>query len=864
MKHASSHPPRWALRLLRWYCNPELYEEIQGDLYEAFTDRIAQRGLSYARRRYVGDVLRFIQPFTLESRNTHVFPASRLELLRNYSQLSARYLLKHKAFFAINVLGLTIGIAACLIIVHYVRFELGYDTSHQYADRIYRVSATLHTPETEEPLAPTIYGLAPALQAQFPEVETAVRIVPTAAVVKDEAGVVFNEEYFFQADASVFQIFTYPMVAGDPATALVVPQSVVLTQTLAKKYFGDTPLSSLVGTSLTVNDEAHTITGIIRDVPRNSDLRFDALLSWQYHPDEWLELNSYTYLLLRDTESAEALQAKLPAFDEQQVTPRIVQDWGSEEVALSHHLHPLTELHYTTTLQGDTEEKGNKVYVYIFSLAAICILLLAGINYVNLFIAQAGRRHVEVGVCKVLGASRFQLWTQYMSECFVTTFLAIVLALGLVIIVGHSLADLLGEPLTGESLTQSDVVYAIVSILIVVSLFAGSYPALCLSSFHPVKALKGGNLLQHHRGRMRKVLIVLQFTVAISMIAGTLIVRQQLAYIRNKDLGFQQEQMLAISLPVDSLARQKAPLLKHTLLESTRITKAAIGFRPDALWSLSAFSVTAHGQTQQLSAPGFNVDEDYLDLLDLSLVAGRNFTPSGPNQIIVNEAFVRRVGWDNPVGQTVTFSETDQKEVVGVVQDFHYAPLHQQIEPLIIFYDTSVPASVLVHVAPQDMEVVRTAWADLFPDFPLEIAFLDEAFDARYRTERQMLTLFNYFSGLSIFIACVGLLGLTAALTQQKTKEIGIRKVLGAGRSAILYLLSREFGVLLVLAGLIATPVAYAAMRFWLRNFAYQTTISVQVFLLAGGGVGLLALLTLSYHTLKAAAANPVDSLRHE
>ena len=863
MKPTSPQPPRWALRLLRWYCNPELYEEIQGDLREAFTDRIARRGLRYARWHYGWDVLRFIQPFTLESRNTHVFPASRIALLKNYSQLSVRYLLRHRAFFAINVAGLAIGIAACLIILHYVRFELGYDRFHRHADRIYRVSATLHTPETEDQVAPTIYGLAPALQEQFPEVEAAVRIVPTVGVVKGRTGAVFNEEYFFQADANVFQVFTYPMLAGDSTTALVAPHSVVLTQTLAKKYFGDAPVSSLVGTSLTVNNENYTITGILRDVPRNSDLRFDALLSWQYHPDEWLEVNSYTYLLLREAKSAETLRAKLPTFDEQQVAPRIVQDWGSEEVTLSHQLIPLTELHYTTNLLGDTEEKGNKVYGYIFSLAALCILLVAGINYVNLFIAQAGRRTVEVGVCKAMGASRFQLWIQYMSECFITTFVAIILALGLVIGVGQPLADLLGEPLTWRSLAQSDVGYAMVGILIVVSLFAGSYPALALSSFHPVRALKGGNLLQHRRGRLRKVLIVLQFTVAISLIAATLIVRQQIAYMRDKDLGFQQAQMLVIRIPDDSLAQQKAPLLKHTLLQN-RITKAAIGFRPDALWSLSAFSTTAQGKTQQWSAPGFSVDEDYLDVLGMALVAGRNFTPSGPDQIIVNEAFVRRVGWDEPVGQLVTFSETDQKEVVGVVKDFHYAPLHQKIGPLIIFYDTSVPVSLLAQVAPQDMEVVRVAWADVFPGFPLEMAFLDEAFDARYRTERRMLTVFNYFSGLSIFIACVGLLGLTAFTVQQRTKEIGIRKVLGAGRAAILYLLSRECGVMLLLSALVATPLAYTAMRFWLRNFAYQAGIGLQAFLLAAGGVGLLALITLSYHTLRAAATNPADSLRHE
>ncbi len=864
MKHPSPQPPRWALRLLQWYCNPELLEEIQGDLYEAYTDRIERQGLGYARWQYAWDVLKFIQPFTLESRNTHIFPASRVERLKNYSHLALRYLLKHKGFFALNVLGLAIGIAACLIIVHHIRFELGYDTHHQYADRIYRVSATLHSPDAEDPLAPSSYGIAPALQEQFPEVEAAARLVPTMATVQGEDGTLFNENYFYQADPEVFRIFTYPMLAGDPEKALVAPHSVVLSQTTAKKYFRETDWSSLIGTSLVINDQVHQLTGIIEDQPQNSDLRLDALLSWEYNPDEWLEVGAFTFVLLKDFPSAALLQNKLAAFDESQVNPRVAEAWGTEDVTLSHQLYPLTELHYTTHLMGDTEEKGNKTYVYVFSLAALCILIVAAINYVNLFMAQAGRRSVEVGVCQVMGASQGQLWRQYMSECLMTTLTAITVAVGLVVLIGQHIAELLGEPVTWRVLTQADSLLILLSMLVLVSLLAGSYPALALASLSPVRALKGGNLLHQHRGRLRKALMVLQFTVAISIVAGTLVVRDQITYMRHKDLGFQQEQVLAITIPDDTAARQKVPLLKHTLRQDTRITQATMGSRPDALWFITTFSVTVDGQPQQLSATGIPVDEDYLEALQIPLVAGRDFTPSGTDQIIVNEAFVKKVGWKDPVGQTVAFSDNERKEVVGVVRDFHYAPLHEKIKPFILSYDTSTPINLLVRVAPQDLDVIRAAWPAIFPNAPLEFEFLDQTFERKYQTERRMLTLFNYFSGLSLFVACLGLLGLTATIVQQKTKEIGIRKVLGAGRVAIMYLLSREFGMLLLLAALIATPLAYVAMRYWLQNFAYQVSIGALVFLLAAGGVALLALVTLSYHTLKAASTNPVDSLRHE
>ncbi len=860
----ASPPPHWAIRLLRWHCHPELLEEIQGDLYEAYADRVARHGVGYARLLYVRDVLKFIRPFAQDSPNTPASPASWIELLKDYGHLSARYLKKHQGSFSLNVLGLAIGIAACLIIVHHVCFELSYDRHHQYADRIYRVSATLHSPDSQDPIAPTAYGLAPALAEQFSEVEAATRLVPTMAVVRSEEGSLFNENYFYQADPEVFQVFTFPLLAGDPTRALAAPRSVVLSETMANKYFGQADPSSLIGASLVINDEVYQLTGITEDQPRNADLRLDALLSWQYNPDEWLEIGSFTFLLLKDTQSAAPLQKKLPLFDEVQVNPRVAENWGSDDITLSHALYPLTDLHYTTHLMGDTEDKGNKTYVYIFSLAALCILIVAAINYVNLFIAQAGRRSIEVGVCQVMGAGKGQLWRQYLGECLITTLSAILVAVGIVLLVSQHFAALLGEPISWRVFTQPATIFLLLGILITVSLLAGSYPALALASLSPVQALKGGNLLPRHRGRLRRSLIVLQFTVAISLIAATLVVRDQLTYMRHKDLGFQQAQTLSITIPDDTAAQQKVPLLKHTLLQDSHIKKATMGSRPDALWFVATFTVTVGGQPQQLSASGIPVDEDYLDALEMPLVAGRNFTPSGPDQIIVNEAFVKRVGWKDPIGQTVAFSDTESKEVVGVVRNFHYAPLREKIEPLILSYDTSTPINLLVRVAPQDLDVIRAAWPAVFPNAPLEYEFLDETFVRKYQTERRMLTLFNYFSGLSLLVACLGLLGLTATIVQQKTKEIGVRKVLGAGRVAIMYLLSREFGVLLLLSALLATPVAYLAMRYWLQGFAYQTGIGVRVFLLSAGGVTLLALLTLSYHTLKAAATNPVDSLRHE
>lgn len=869
MHPSSPQPPRWAQRLLRWHCHPELLEEIQGDLYEAFLDRVAERGLRQARWYYVRDVLRFIRPFARESRRTPTPAAHRTELLTTHGYRLARYLLRHRGFLAINVAGLAVGIATCLVILHHVRFERSYDAYHRHADRLYRVSATLHTPESDERIAPTAYGIAPTLQEDFAEVEAAVRLVPTVAVVEDQQGTLFNEEMFFQADSVVFEVFTYPLLAGDPRRALVAPRSVVLSQTRAEKYFGRVAPASLIGTSLTINHQPHTITGVMRDVPRNSDLRPDALLSWQYDPAEWLEVNSYTFLLLRDRAAAETLQQKLSRFDERRVNPRIVQEWGDESVSLRHTLHPITELHYLTTLLGDTEDKGNKTYGYLFSLVAIAVLLVACINYVNLFVAQATQRVTEVGVRKAMGAGRFQLWMQYLGEGLMTTLLAVGLALVLVGLAGQHFADLLGEPISWRTLLSLNGAYVLFGTLALVSLLAGSYPALTLASVPPVRALRGGRLLPRRRGRLRQGLIVVQFTVAIIIMAGTLMVRQQVAYLRHKDLGFRQQQILSVRIPDDSAARAKAPLLQRTLQQDTRVAGATVGSRPDALWLLSSFSITVRGETRPMSAAGIHADRDYLEVLELPLVAGRNFIPTDSDsakagQVIVNEAFVREVGWDQAVGETLVFSDTDIKTVVGVVRDFHYAPLHEPIEPFVLFYDTRTPTNLLVHIAPQDIGLVRAAWQDVFPDFPLEYGFLDEAFEQRYRTERRMLTLFRYFSALSIFVACVGLLGLTALTVQQRMPEIGIRKVMGAGRWSIIYLLSRTFGSLLLWSSVVAMPLAYYAVRYWLQGFAYRTPIDGGVFLLAAAGIGLVALATISYHALRAAATNPVDTLRYE
>ncbi len=451
-------PPRWATFLLRKYTNPELAEEIEGDLAEAFQDVAAQKSVSSAKLSYVVNVLRFICPFSSEHPREHYPKASVIDMLTSYLKLSSRYLFKHKAFTLMNIMGLAVGLAACMAIFFYVRFELNYDTFHQHADRIFRVSAQINSGESEDQIAPTANGVAITLKEQYPEVEEAARFIPTMAIIKTAVGEVFSEGYFFKADPEVFKIFSYPMLAGNPEEALKNPHSVVLTKAMANKYFANIDYQQLLGKSLTINSQPYQVTGVVKNLPENSDLLFDALLSWQFNSadnEQWMDFGSYTYLLLHDQESSKTLAQKLSAFDKE-FDDRIVKEWGISYLTVHHYLHPLTSLHYNNTLMGDTEHKGNRSYIYIFSCIAVFILMIACINYINFAVAQASGRAVEAGVRKTAGARQKQLWLQYMSESFIVTGVALLTAIVLVQLAGKHFTHLTGPGISSDSFFQSE------------------------------------------------------------------------------------------------------------------------------------------------------------------------------------------------------------------------------------------------------------------------------------------------------------------------------------------------------------------------------------------------------------------------
>ncbi|MBC7920370.1 MAG: ABC transporter permease, partial [Ferruginibacter sp.] len=763
-------------------------------------------------------------------------------MLRNYLLTAWRNLKRHKVFSLINILGLAIGMAACLLIFRYVRDELNYDQFHEKADRIYRVTVRLKTAGSDDGIAAAGIDVGPSLKQDYPEIVEAVRFksVPVATVKKGNQ--LFNEKDIYRVDNRVFEVFSYPMRMGNPATALAKPNSVVLTERLAKKYFGK---ENALGKLLQLDGQPHLVTGILRDLPSNTDLKFTALLSLKTtraEEEDWLDPSYYTFLLFRSKRQAESFHGKLIQFDKQHYLSRI-RALGIN-FRIEHRIQPLTQVHFSEGLHDDTP-KGNRSYLAVFSLTAVFILLVACINYVNLFMAQSTRRHKEVGIRKVVGASKKQLLTQFIGESTLLTIVSTGLALTLVQLINPAFNRFTEKTFTLLAVPGWDIIGGI-GIVVCLALVTGSYPAWYLSSVEPVSALKGKRALSG-KPLLRELLVVLQFTISATLMVGTLVVYWQMDYLRTKNLGFSKEQTLVVGIPGDELVRQKMPALKNQLLQNSRVRKVSIGPAPAGFYGKASFVKERNGQKTDQFVNFNTIDEDYLDLLRVNVVAGRNFSAAIPtdrtNAVIVNEAFVKWMGWKQAVGQKFSNEPGITQQVIGVVSDFHYTSLHNRIEPILLYYNTDNPVNLLVSIRPDDLEVVRSAWETLIPNRPFEYSFLDAAFDGQYQREEKMRILFTWFSALTILIAGLGLFGLTSFATVQRTKEIGVRKVLGASATSLFFLLSKDFVRLVLLANLIAWPLAWFGANHWLRDFAYRINLDWWIFLAAAGLLIFVALL---------------------
>ncbi len=826
-------------------------------------------------------------------------------MFKNYFILAWRNLRRHKLPTGINLLGLVLGISSSLLIIRYVQHERSYDDYHRNAGRIYRLTTNLTFSGREEHAAFSQYTLGTRLALDYPEVEKVIRLrynhnyrvtrekitvqVPPVPGTVGAPKLYGLDQLYYLYDPDYFQVFTHPVLLGDPRTALKEPGSVVLTESLAVQFFGSgwRTREEVLGTQLAFNGAPYRVTGVIRDVPSNTDLPFRALLRTDAKtlPERaWCT----TYVLFKDEASGRSFGSKLD-----QIAAAEAPKYAAGGASIAYFLENLRDVHLGTPKTFDTP-KADPSYLAVLSVVAGFLLLIAGINYVNLSVAQSAGRGTEVGIRKAIGAVRGQLLVQFLGESVLLTLVAVALSLLLVACLLPAYNGITGISFSLLSFFSPKLAGGVVVIFILVGLVAGSYPAWYLSSFRPVEALKGKLRFSGRsaRGLLGQGLVVFQFAISVTLIIGTLVVYAQLSYLQQKSLGFRKEQVLVVDVPADPAAMRTMPGLRAALANHTAFRGVALNGSmslPSQEMNLAEFHVQEAGSGHMQTRPRqyIDIDENYLPLLDIPVVAGRNFAPRRPlrpgedwysmKEVLVNEAMVREMGWGpdpraalgKQVRQGASHDESMRGTVIGVVKDFHFHSLHTPIAPLVItnnavFFPEKVLIRLSAGVTKAQVQLVEQEWKKRVPDHPFVFSFLDQTFDRQYRQERRLGPLFTYFSGLTIFVACLGLFGLVSFATRQRTKEVGIRKVLGAGEGGLVLLLSREFLLLVGVAILLASPLAWWAMHQWLQGFAYRTSITWWMFAGAGGVAVLVAALTTGYHAFRAARAHPVQSLRYE
>jgi putative ABC transport system permease protein len=874
MKHHPT-PPKWANRLLHFFCSPHLTEEMDGDLEELFQQRVRSSGIVKARFRYVTDVFSLLRPFALKKEKSR-FPKSSINsfnMITNNFKIALRNLWKHKAFSFINVMGLSVGMSACFLIGLYVHFELSYDSFNKKADRIYRLSTDLKTSSETLEYSISSWAFAPNLKNEFEEVEAFTRL-STRNYLLRKGDLKFKEEKTVFADSSLFRVFDFQLIKGNPETALKEQMSIVLTEKTAKKYFGN---ADPMGQILLLGDEGipATVTGVMKDIPGNSQIKGDLFVSMSTYTQrinkgvdtDWGNFGTTSYLLLRPGTSPEKLSAKFPLF----LDKHAGQMMRENKMALKLVMESLPYIYLHSTREA--EENGSINNVYIFSVVALFILLIACINFINLTTARSAERAREVGVRKAVGAGRSLLTRQFISESVLLCWVAFVLSVLLSAIAIPYFNTLSGKIISIGIFSEWRFIIVLFVASIVIGCIAGIYPALVLSSFDPITVLKGSFSKSTKGIVLRKGLVTVQFTFSIALIIATIVVYTQVDYMRSRDLGFSKDQMLVIN----SETGEKRNAFQESLLSISGVQSTAASTRVPGSAHNEAYSEieNALGEMQGGNLEVYSVDFNFLQQYDLKVVAGRGFSKAfgsdSSKALVINEAAAKMLGYQSPQDAVGKKYRQWGREgtIIGVIKDFHFKSLQESITPLTFrFLDFWNGNLVSVKMRGGDVKntiaSIEKGWKLQNPDKPFTYYFMDEYFDRQYRAEERFETLFFNFAVLAIFISCLGLLGLASYSTVQRTKEIGVRKVMGASTASIVGLLSRDFLKLVIIAFFIAAPLAWFGMRQWLQNFAYQTDIAWWIFAVAAILSATIAFVTISFQSIKAALMNPVKSLRSE
>ncbi len=879
-------PPKYALKFLRWFCREDFLDEIEGDLTELF-EKQCQNSFVDARWRFMFSVIRYLRPEYMKifQKSNPSQSSFNLPMIRNYFSIAFRSLQRRAAFSFINIFGLAMGVCACLIILKYIDFETSYDKFNVNASSIYRINRTsVKNGERMPPGLWTTYGLGPALQTDIPEVRRYIRTHTEEAVVTyhpaggEAKG--FHEHTILAVDSTFFRAFTFNSVLGNLFLSLDKPNSIVLTQSAAKKYFGST---DPIGETITVLGGrikgSYTVTAVMEDVPQNSHFSFDFLLplhnmlmSNQYKNDGgWGSNNFITYVQLHDASKYGSAELKLPELCERRLNPK----WKEHNIRMELHLQPLRNIHLTPGLRGDGETIGHNT-LYFFGVIAVFILCIAWINYINLSTARAMERAREVGVRKAIGAFRSELITQFLLESVVINVIGIVLAVVLAIAFLPVLERIIGKSL---SFDFSDIrLWTTLGVLFVVgTLASGIYPALVMSSFRVTRSLKG----QGRKGGgyfLRKALVVFQFAASLILIAGTFVVYRQINYMQAQDKGLNIDQMLVVNGPRTipwNVAKQTLRILKEEAekisgVKAVATSGAILGgghnWGADVRKSGTALSEIKLGSVVW-------IDPDFIPLYDISFLSGRNFNTdirSDMESVIINEASLEAFSLgtaDQALGEELIFDK-DTAQIIGVVKNYNWSSLKSEVKPFIFMADTIVPSKITFqlesNLIPSTVDAVGKLYKALIPDEPYDYNFLDESFNAQYKSDLQFGNIFGVFASLAVAISCLGLWGLASFTTAQRLKEIGVRKVLGATVGSIVYLLSAQFLRLVLLAALIALPMVWYGMNTWLDGFAFKISLKWDLFIIPIMVLALTALLTVSLQVLKGATTNPAKVLRSE
>lgn len=794
-------------------------------------------------------------------------------MFKNYLIVSLRNFRRQPGYTALNILGLTLGVAAALFILLYLSRELSFDRYHAKVDRIYRISSDISEPDDAFRWSVTQLPLAPTLKKDYPEVEEYVRFIPrgrTQLEYKEQSH--FEERTFF-VDSTVFDIFSFDFVLGDPVNALDEPNSIVLCESLAASIFGrENPLDKTIEAD---NDQKLQVRGVYKDMPKNSHLIANAMISATTLPNirnnnSWGSFNIYSYVLLNPGASPQSFESKLDTV----IANYVATIFNQFKITVKYELLPLADIHLKSDFEGEPEPLGQMSFIYIFGAIAFFMLVLASINYMNLATARSARRAMEVGMRKVLGSNRGQLIGQFLSESVMLTFISIVFSFLLVFALVPWFNNLFDLSLDANELFSKPILLGMLGILLLVGILGGSYPAFFLSAFQPITVMQGVLSRSGGSALLRKGLVTLQFIISIFMLIGTGIIFDQMSYIRNKDLGFDQEQVLTFGF-TDASQRGKWPVIRTALLDQPNITSVGTASStPSQGFGKNLMNIeSADGTMDQKGINLYGVDFEFFPALGMKIVAGRNFSlefgTDSTRAVMVNQAMVKRMAWEDPIGKKIQFGTQDTlpvSRVIGVVKDFHQQALYDPIEPLLFFprFNNRIAHVKIAGNVGGTISRIEQIWQEQFPDAPFEYSFVDDSFLELYQADQVRARIFTLFSIIMIVIACLGLLGLASFTADQRTKEIGVRKIVGAGSMDIMRMLTQNFLFLVALAAIPAFVAAWYFMTRWLDTFAYHTSMNYWLYGLAILLTALITLATTSYHALRAAHSNPAEALRYE